>query len=68
MNARDIIYALQKDIEDAMRERMEVPEYIEMTQEQYDIIYDSLKFVVKVTNGVVPKNTFSGIPIKVIDP
>lgn len=67
MNAIDIIYALQKDIEDAMRERMEVPEYIEMTQEQYDIIYDSLNFVVKVTNGEVPKNTFSGIPIKIID-
>lgn len=67
MNAIDIIYALQKDIEDAMMERMEVPEYIEMTQEQYDIIYDSLNFVVKVTNGAVPENTFSGIPIKIID-
>lgn len=63
MKASDIILAMQQDIHECMRLTMEVPKFIEMTQEQYDILFDSLVFVTRVTDGEIPPNTFSGIPI-----
>lgn len=65
--AEAIILSLRKDIEECMRDTMSIPEYIPMTKEQYEVIRSSLAFVTSVTKGAIPPNTFSGIPIKIVD-